>query len=270
MTKGKKKYLYPDEKTPLLEHYSEFDNVFVGLSPFFKLDKEFCDTNSSKKEISIEEARKKDEIFKNIGHNSNVTVYTSNECYPTDEEISRNGKLISWSEILKSTELNNFQELNKALMTSIGAFKRKLKRIDLLEILNRHSEKNNLWHPEEGTFNFLTKVSIHKILKRSKIKTVIVEDEFRENKQVIDLGDITEKEFCEKIDFQDFYIYDNDKSILFAIGWDFFFFFIAINDNTFSKEEIEKNFEGFWADEKTTHLWTWEEGEIEKLLNTND
>ena len=238
--------------------------------PFFKLEKEHCDTNSSKKVISIEEAREQDEIFEKIENYSNMTIYSSNECYPTDEEITQNGKKITWKEVIQNSKLNDNKELNKALMTSIGAFKKKLQREDLLKILNQYSEKNNYWHPTEGTFDFFTKSSIFEILKSNGISKVDVEDEFYENKKTIDLNDLTKNDFCDKIDFKDYYIYDENKSILFAISWDYFFFFVAINERVFSKETIETKLEGFWADEKCTHLWTWEEGEIDRLLNSEN
>ena len=269
MSEIENKNLYPDEETPVLKHYSEFDSVYVGLLPFFKLDKEHCDTNSSKKVISLEEARKKDEIFDKIENYSNMTIYSSNECYPTDEEISQNGKKVLWNGIIQNTELNNYKELNKSLMTSIGAFNKKLERQDLLKILNQYSDKNNIWHPTEGAFDFFTKSSIFEILILNRIDEVVVEDEFYETKKTIDLANFCKSDFCKKIDFKDYYIYDKDKSILFAINWDYFFYFIAINETVFSKKSIETNFEGFWADEKSSHLWTWEEGEIERLLNEN-
>jgi len=152
-------------------------------------------------------------------------------------------------------------------MTSIGAFKKKLQREDLLEILNQYSDKNNIWHPTEGTFDFFTKSLIYEILTLNGIYEINVEDEFYENKKTINLNELTNSEFCDKIDFNDYYIYDKNKSILFAISWDYFFFFIAINEQVFSKQSIGTSFEGFWADEKCNHLWTWEEGEIERLLS---
>jgi len=270
MSEIENKNLYPDEETPVLKHYSEFDSVYVGLLPFFKLDKEHCDTNSSKKVISLEEARKEDEIFEKMENYSNMTIYSSNECYPTDEEITHNGKKVTWKEVIQNTKLNDKKELNKALMTSIGAFKKKLQREDLLEVLNQYSNKNNIWHPTEGAFDFFSKSSIFEILKSNGISKVDVEDEFYENKKIIDLNDLTQNDFCNKIDFKDYYIYDKNKSILFAISWDYFFYFVAINERVFSKETIETKLEGFWADEKCSHLWTWEEGEIERLLNTEN
>ena len=270
MSEIENKYLYPDEETPVLKHYSEFDSVYVGLLPFFKLDKEHYDTNSSKKVISIEEAREQDEIFEKIGDHSNVTIYSSNDCYPTDEEIFKNGERVTWKEVIQNTKLNDNKELNKALMTSIGAFKKKLQRDDLLEMLNQYSVKNNIWHPSEGAFDVFTKSSIFELLTLTGIEEVVVEDEFYENKKIIDLTKSNEIDFCEQIDFKDYYIYNKNKSILFAISWDYFFYFASIDEKVFSKKSIESNLEGFWADEKCSHLWTWEEGEIDRLLNSEN
>jgi hypothetical protein len=234
MSEIKNKNLYPEEETPLLKHYSEFDNVYIGLLPFFKLNKESCET------------------------------------YPTNEEISKGGKIITWRKIVENAKLNNYQELNKALMTSIGGLKKKLERKDLLEVLNQYTEAKNIWYPEEGTFDFFCKSSIYDILKSNGITKIEVEDEFYENSKTIDISNLSKNEFCKKIEHNDYYIYDNNKSIQFSISWDFFFFFIAINEQDFSKQKIETHFEGFWADEKSSHLWTWEEGEIERLLNSEN
>lgn len=270
MSEIENKYLYPEEETPVLKHYSEFDNVYVGLLPFFKLDKEHCDSKSSKKVISLEEARKKDEIFEKIENYSNMTIYSSNDCYPTEEEISKIGKKLLWNEIIQGSKLNDYRELNKALMTSIGAFKKILERQDLLKILNQYSDKNNIWHPTEGTFDFFTISSIFELLTLNGIEEVVVEDEFYENKKTIDLTRSNKGDFCEKIDCKDYYIYDRSKSILLAISWDNFFYFVAINEKVFSRKIIETHFEGFWADEKCSHLWTWKEGEIDRLLNSEN
>lgn len=270
MSEIENKYLYPEEETPVLKHYSEFDNVYVGLLPFFKLDKEHCDSKSSKKVISLEEARKKDEIFEKIENYSNMTIYSSNDCYPTEEEISKIGKKLLWNEIIQGSKLNDYRELNKALMTSIGAFKKILERQDLLKILNQYSDKNNIWHPTEGTFDFFTISSIFELLTLNGIEEVVVEDEFYENKKTIDLTRSNKGDFCEKIDCKDYYIYDRNKSILLAISWDNFFYFVAINEKVFSRKIIETHFEGFWADEKCSHLWTWKEGEIDRLLNSEN
>ena len=267
MNEEQKKNLYPEEETPLKEHYSNFDSIYIGLLPFIELEKESKKASSSKKIISLKEAQEKDDILKKLQDYSNMTIYSSSDDYPTDEEIKESGKRILWKEIIENTKIEDEKELNKALMTSIGAYNKKLQRPDLLKHLNNYSELNNIWHPTEGSFGQLTKSSIYKTLKEAGIKAIEIEDEFYEEKKTLELSDLTETEFCNKIGFKDYYIYTKDKSILFSIGWDFFFYFIAIKEDTFPKELIEQHFEGFWASEKDSHLWTWEDGEIDRLLN---
>lgn len=151
-------------------------------------------------------------------------------------------------------------------MTSIAAFRKKLERQDLLDYLNEYCKKYNIWYPTEGAFDFFTKSSIYELLTFIGIEEVVVEDEHYQNEKTIDLTNTTKKDFCKKIELKDYYIHDKNKSILFAISWDYFFFFIAVNEQVFSRKIIESYFEGFWADEKCTHLWTWEEGEIDRLF----
>ncbi|AZQ63120.1 DUF2711 family protein [Flammeovirga pectinis] len=263
------KNLYPDEKTPLLNHYSDFDSVYIALLPFFKLYRENYSSFSSKKIATIDDINDiEDEEIINILKTSNTVIYASNDDYPNNEEILEKGIIVTWSEIISNTKIQNNRDLNKALMTSIGGYKKKLQREDLLEILNNHTINNEIWHPTEGLFDTFSISLIYKLLIHINIKSVIIEDETYENSRTIDIQTLTEKEFQEMINSDDYYIYTDDKSLLFSISWDFFFFFIAINENVISKELVENIFEGFWANEKTNHLWTWKEGEMEKILNT--
>lgn len=260
MNKIENKFKYPHYDTPVLAHYSEYDSVFVGLLPFVKLDKEDCDNKSSKKVISMEEARAKDPLFKKIENRSNVTIYSSNECYPTDQEIAHMGKRVSWDEVIQDTALSTKSELNTALQTTIGALKKQYERGDLAMLLNEYTEKRNIWHPIEGTFNFFTKCSIFDLLKKSGIEEVVIDAEFNLNRKLVSLINSTQEDFCERIDYNDYYIYDRDESILFAIDWDSFFFFIAIDNKVVPKSSIESYFDGFWANEKFNHYWGREYG----------
>lgn len=74
------------------------------------------------------------------------------------------------------------------------------------------------------------------------ISEIEVEDEFYKTKKTIALKSLTNIEFYYKIDFKNYYIDDKNRSTFFAISWDYFFFFIAINKRVFSKKSIENNF----------------------------
>lgn len=261
--------LYPQEDTPLLEHYAPFDAVFIGLLPFFKYDKTSIGTTSSKKLVSYNKALKNDASLERLGKRGNVEIYESNRDYPSDEEIAKRGRAIPWAQIIAATDLRNYKELNKTLMTSIGGFKKPLERQDLVAVLTNYTNKNKIWHPSEGGFDPFTKMQMYGLFKKLGNQEIWVEDEFYEQRFDMDLDKVSKSEFMDNIKCKDYYVYPKDRSILFSISWDYFFFFMAIKEHAISKKQIEGHFEGFWASPTDTHNWTWEEGEIQRLLGAD-
>ncbi|MFS4416614.1 DUF2711 family protein [Maribacter sp. 2307ULW6-5] len=259
--------LYPEEDTPLLEHYAAFDAVFIGLLPFFTCGGKSAGAKSSKQQLSPKEAREKDPLLKNIGLGPNVEVYQTNEAYPNDDEIARNGSPVAWKEIIGKTDLTDHRELNKALMTSIGAYKKPLQRHDLTNELMDYSTKNNIWHPTEGGYDVFTKRAMYRFFKQLGMDQITVQDEFYEERIEVNVNSLSEQQFIKSVGFSDYYLYPNNKAVLFSIGWDYFFFFIAIKEGIVPKNKITEHFEGFWATATDTHNWTWEAGEIERILN---
>ena len=86
------------------------------------------------------------------------------------------------------------------------------------------------------------------------------------NLKTLDLEMMDCEEFVNSIEYKDYYIYAENKEILFSVDWDYYFFFIAFNTQNIEKSIVENSFEGFWATKETSHLWTWEKGELERLL----
>jgi len=260
--------IYPDEETPLKEHFSEFyDSVYVAFLPFFRIENETKSKSfKASEQITVEQAKAEIKELKPLKL-ENVEIFTSNKDYPKEKEIYENGVLIKWKEIVSNTELSDNIELNRALKTSIGAYKKKLERQDLLKALNDYTDLRKIWHPSEGGFDLFTKKEIYQTFKNFNKDKIIIVDEFFENKVELDLLKLSEYEFIDKIDYKDYYIYSSDREILFTIEWDSYFCLVAVDKNKI--EYIENQFEGFIADEKTTHLWDWKKGEINNILNSN-
>ncbi|OBP42962.1 hypothetical protein AWR41_02300 [Riemerella anatipestifer] len=139
-------------------------------------------------------------------------------------------------------------------MTSIGVLK-ELEGYGLLEKLQNYSNRNKIFHPSEGTFDIHSKIGIYNCLNENKIYDITIIEECYESQKKMDLKNISELEFINKIDFKDYYIFSSNKEILFTIDWDSFFFLIGIDSQKISKETVEKNFYGFWAKKEDTHLW---------------
>ena len=248
--------IYPEEETPLKEHFSEFyDSVYVASLPFFRIENETKSKSfKASEKITVEQAKAETKELKSLKL-ENVEIFTSNKDYPKEKEIYENGVLIKWKEIVSNTELSDSIELNRALKTSIGAYKKKLERQDLLKTLNDYTDLEKIWHPSEGGFDLFTKKKIYQAFKNFNKDIIIIVDEFFENTVELDLTKLSEYEFIDKIDYKDYYIYSSDREILFTIEWDSYFCLVAVDKNKI--EYIENHFEGFIADEKTTHLWDW-------------
>ena len=214
------KKIYPDENVPLLEHYREnFDLVKICFLPFFQLESELSTpSRKASKQISFGELKAKDELFRSI-NGVNAEIYESNEDYPKTAEIIESGELIKWEKVISETKLKSYREVNRALRTSIGAYKSPLKRFDLLQRLEKYTEQNKIWFPIEGQFDSFTKIGIYKLLNKLGKYEVIVIDEFYDEERELDLRNMTELDFVEHVKFKDYYIYTADKSILFAISW---------------------------------------------------
>jgi hypothetical protein len=258
--------IYPNEEIPLKEHFSKFyDSVFVAFLPFVRMDYD-SDSRSFKasEQITVEEAKAKIKELEPL-ELENVEIFTSNKDYPKEKDIYQNGSKIKWQEIISKSKLSDYIELNRALKTSIGAYKKKLERQDLLKTLNDYTDFEKIWHPTEGGFDVFAKQSIFQTFKNFNINKVIAVDEFFDGSVEIDLNELTELEFIEKVDYKKYYIYSSNKEILFTIDWDSYFYLVAVNKDKI--EYIENIFEGFIADEKTTHLWDWKDGEINRILN---
>src|SRR5205823_3395188 len=86
-------------------------------------------------------------------------------------------------------------------------------------------------------------------------KAIIIEDEFHEKQVELDIRDISNNKFVEAVDFKDYFIYDTDKELLFAVDWDDFFFLICSNKDNLDKVISTLNFEGFYCNEYTESAW---------------
>lgn len=264
--------IYPHEGK-IKDHFKDFyDTVFVAFLPFFQIDRQPVDKVNLKKakHTTFEEAKQEMEFLKDIPE-PNAEIYSySNDEYPTDEEIYKSGKIITWDMVVKGAGLADNSELNKALRTSIGAVRKIFQRPELTDKLNIFTDSKNIWYPTEGGFDTLSKIAIYKALKKLGKTQIVVTDEFYETTSSLDLGKLSEFEFIEKVGFKDYYLYSTDKEILFTIEWDSFFFLIATDSKTMETIIQEKLFEGFLCNEKTQHEWDYEEGELQALLDIEE
>ncbi|MDQ3063632.1 MAG: DUF2711 domain-containing protein [Acidobacteriota bacterium] len=261
--------LYPNEEDFILSHYKGFyESVFVAFLPFFKVKNQSSEKISVQKshQISYEQLVAENKLFANI-QKFNAEIYSNeNADYPEDKTIFEYGEIVNWQEINNKTNFKNFAELNKALKTSIGSYRQVFKRPDLLEVLNLVTERERIFHPTEGTFTPLAKVQIYNSLKHLGKNEIVVLDEYLETTKELNLDLIHVGEFIEKLELKDYYIYPKDKSILYTIEWDSFFYLVCSNQVILDEILKVVNFEGFFCTDETKHGWDWTTEEITALF----
>jgi hypothetical protein len=97
-------------------------------------------------------------------------------------------------------------------------------------------------------------------------KKIVIEEEFRLNKREVDITIINQKHFAEAVYAKDYFIYDIDKEVLFAIDWDDFFFLICSNRKNIETIVNSLSFEGFYCGHRTEAAWEFTREEIEAGL----
>lgn len=263
--------LYPNEEESILSNFEGFyDCAFIAYLPFFRFKEHNLEKVSVQKShrISFEELKADDEVFSKLSNlNADIYSYENNE-YPEDDTIFENAEIVSWQEVKVGANFNNYAELYKALKTSIGSYRKVFERIDLREKLNAFTEKEQIFHPSEGNFDVLSKIEIYNALKSLDKNEIIVVDEFYDSEKELNLNLINLKEFIEKVEYRDFYIYAKDKSILFTIDWDSFFYIICSDKKTIDEILQKSKIEGFFCTNKTKHTWEWREEEFIKLIES--
>lgn len=265
MTIFKTPELYPDEFTPFLTHFYEFDKVFIAFSPFIQLKKDnFIKSNFM--EISYQKAVQDVPILEKISPEG-ATIFGTNETYPTDQEIKEHGKTYYWQSVLNACPIANLRDLTVALASSTSKLRHELKRDDLAEILENFVQTHDLWYPIDSRFNYFSRKAIYNFLKITYNRLVNAETEFYDEKLLLNLNLISEDEFIEKIENFTYLYPWSEKDFLFSVGHERDFFLIAIKTDKIKATDIEKLFEGFWAEANHNNLWCWTKAEIDALPN---
>jgi len=247
--------LYPESK--LKQHFiGYFDCIFIAFSPFFRLnnnERGELEVNPQKN-ISLAELQERDDTFKNLKPFDSRVIYTHNSNYPTDEEIIEEGIIVPWQYVLKHGGFSKLSEINLALRTSIGALRDIFKKEDLNKTLDDFTIKNGIFHPIEGRVTILSLMKIYNCLTSLGKLELVVIDEFFYDRKTFNISEFTCSEFVLKVRGY-MYFFPIDRSLLFTIDWDSFFFLIC-GDQKLLHDIIPKfEFEGFYCDDDTMHNW---------------
>jgi len=249
--------LYPDYDDILKEYFkNHFDSVYVCFLPFFKINNRNSPVDIRlSKAISLEEAKTKHEIYNKLDPNVNRVIYSyDNSNYPAREDIIAFAEPLKWKDILYNSGFENYNELNLALRTSIGALRSEYERKDLQEKLDEFTTTNRIFHPVEGRISVLSLLSIYKCLTDLGKTKLVITDEFFQDRKTIDLLELNATDFVLQLHGYMYY-FPEDRSLLFTIEWDSFFYLICGAQDLLEKIIPQYGFEGFYSNSETTHNW---------------
>lgn len=265
----KERKFYPNEDTPIKEHYAgTFDSVFLAFLPFFRIDEAHLNGPSFKRVHQITYPQfKSAHPDLSLPENISADIYSNdNPDYPTDGEILRHATPVTWSEVKAGCGFDSLAEIDKALTTSNGSYRAVFRRQDLVDRLLQYAEQDRIFLPEDGTFGVLSKLSILNTFRKLGKGFIVVEDELLDKRVTLDIRELSDEEFCNKIEYKDYYIYDIDEEILFAIDWDDFFFLIAAPPPIMKLALANDSFEGFECDETFKTYWELGDDELQAGL----
>lgn len=217
--------LHPKAYNSIRSHYSGyFDEIYICWTPFFTLkEQDYIDFQASD--------------------------------YPEDEEVFERGAPVNWEKIRLACGFQSTADVLKALKTLILAYRKRFERLDLAKKLKDHTEANNIYIPNEGCFNALSIKQIYKSFKLLNKSELIAVDEFYQNQKTLAIDSMSELDFFKSINFNDKYIYDADRELLFAVDWDSFFFLMCSNQENIENLVKELDIEGLYCEENTKINW---------------
>ncbi len=258
---------YPKGAENILKSYEgQFESCFILFHPFLKMkgDDGGKSRISSSQENEIPNVIK--DIFKEITLPSNATIYSSNPNYPEEVEIIENGMPVEWKEVLNNSDgLNSYEDIQKGLKTSIGAYRRIFQRNDLMNSVMEVLAENNYWSPREDDINTLTKLLLFKIFNLLDVKSAVNLD-YSSDSNPIEIEKLDEQSFCKA--FNSTLIYSENKEVMILQDRDTFFcLMLTKHKETMQKIITAFNPEGILCDNETCLPWEFGNDEYLELLD---
>ena len=220
------KLLYPPYDKPFLSWFEGvYDTVYIALHPFFRLDPQI-----------VPHAPAPDELDEDL--------------------VRRAGQKISWQEIAAATGMKGVVQLNRALLSTIGALAPDYQDQSARDDLNAYLEKENVYRPEEGFFPELLEPAFLAAFELASETKIINIDEFGWNQKKASLVDLqTSRKRFDMLHSYAGGFFPPNRRFLITGDWDSFFRLFC-GDRDFLEQLVKmESLDGFFCDPKTSHFW---------------
>lgn len=214
---------------PILDFYeTSFDEVFVSLNPFIKIN------STSKLKYS--------------------TWFDFLE--PTKKEILENCDRLLWKDFQSLSQIASKSDLDIALRTSIGGLVEKFQKKELVDSMIKVFEEKNIILPEDGKISIFSDDDILKALRKLGHEKICIGCKFGSTEKEV----LIDKILNDEVEIGDSNLFTIDRKVLITFHWDSHQTYICSNKETVDFIRKNANLEGFYCDEKTEIYWSLKNG----------
>jgi len=250
---------YPSYNEPILGWYAgAYDLAYVALHPFVRipgLDPALCspwtthiDRSDLPADQDLLDAIRAKESTEDLKFSPHVV----------DELTKRRGITLSWSEVGKAVGFTNVADINRALLTSIGALKVEYQDQAGADLLSSYCSSQKIFPPSEGNFQASMQRNLGRLFRDSGVDRVEVAGQFDEEASPLEISLLNSQQPWCSIDVipnRADRIFAADRSLLVVVDWDSFFTLICGKAERLKSVSVAELFEGFWCSPSTNHNW---------------
>jgi hypothetical protein len=216
-------FVYPPCDAPLVEAYGgRFDALYVILHPFVRVPDRLA--------------------------------WRATHAYPSEEQIVAAGEKVRWAEVAGQTGLRGAAGLNQALLTSIDAIYPEHGDFAGRDRLRQYLEADNVWMPNEGSFEPLLQPDILNAFEAAGKSSLIFVPEFPTVDPVAPFNVTRLKNHADAFPARGS-LTPEDASFIFTVDWDSFFTLLYGPRKFVTAFVKRRGVEGFFANATTEHYW---------------
>lgn len=173
--------------------------------------------------------------------------------YPSDEDILKHGKPVSWEIVVHDNSFKNIKELAIALISSIGAFRKEYARTDLVEKLNL---KTDIYYPSEDSISVFLIGDLLKVLSSNGANSLFFSEPILDKSGALRINDTTTLEISEITD-SELILSDENINFAFMSIYDSFITLFIAKDKNINDIVQSMNWEAIICDDETKIDWYW-------------
>lgn len=262
MARRTNRLTYPDYDTPFLEWFAEsYQSVFVAFHPFFLINGLHPSACDHRTQIVLAWEHTSEEIQKLVLEPEPPKPDTPPEDFGA--LIKRKALTVSWASMLARARFSTAADLNRALLTTISALNSDYEDPDGAERLEDCCDRSAVFMPTEGVIQPALEARIgHAFIRLCQNKVWAI-DQFGEELGMLETSSLTESASSpiQALRPDHTSLAAPDGAMFLVVDWDSFFMLVAMTEAGAASVRPHELFEGFYADERTTHYWWFENSE---------